>query len=155
MPVGTVYTIREWNDQISFNGRLATESCPTCHIVFGFPEEMQRRALEYNLADHPRDHDTVYCPNGHPWSYTGDNSALQRAKRRAEKAEQALQWTQDRLNATKAERDHAEAKARGYKGALVKTQKRVAAGVCPYCNRTFTGSRIARHIATQHPGIDP
>ena len=43
MPVGTVYTIRDWTDQISFNGRLATASCPNCHIVHAFPEEMKAR----------------------------------------------------------------------------------------------------------------
>lgn len=152
MPVGTVYTIREWNDQISFNGRLATASCPTCHIIHAFPEEMQRRALEYNKADHPSNFDTIYCPNGHTWHYRGDNSELQNAKRRAELAEEALQRTQDTLTRVKSDRDHAEAQARGYKGALVKTKKRLAAGVCPYCNRTFTDSRMAKHIASQHPG---
>lgn len=113
---------------------------------------MKQRALEYNKADHPSNFDTIYCPNGHPWHYTGANSELQRAKLRAKLLAESLQWTQDRLTETRAERDHAEAQARGYKGALVKTKKRIAAGVCPYCNRTFTDSRMARHISTQHPG---
>ncbi len=153
MPVGARYTINGWaGEQIRFNGKLMTESCPDCHIIHAFPDEMYRRAQLYNSTDYPKNYVSIYCPNGHRWNYIGNNSELQKAKRRAERAEEALQWTQDRLTETRAERDHAEAQARGYKGALVKTKKRIAAGVCPYCNRTFTDSRMARHISTQHPG---
>ena len=150
---GDVYTIRSYpGEVIAFDGKLAIHVCPTCHMTHAYPETLDRRALTYNRVDYPNNYVTIYCPNGHASQYTGDDSELKRAKQRAKQLEESLQWTQDRLNETKAARDHAEAQARGYKGALVKTQKRVAAGVCPYCNRTFTNSRIARHIATQHSG---
>ena len=153
MPIGSTYTINGWaGEQIGFNGRLMTQACPDCHIIHAYPQELEDRARYWNSGDYPRNYVTIHCPNGHVWHYTGEDSELKKAKQLAKRLEDSLQWTQDRLSETKAARDHAEAQARGYKGALVKTQKRVAAGVCPYCNRTFTNSRIARHIATQHSG---
>lgn len=136
-------------EQIRFDGNLATHCCPSCYIAHAYPLEMDKRARRFNSGDYPKNYITIYCPNGHGWSYTA-NSELEQAKRRAELAEEALRWTQDSLNRVKGERAHAEAQARGYKGALVKTQKRIAAGVCPYCNRTFADSRMARHIASKH-----
>ena len=147
------YTIKGWaGELVQFDGWLAVEICPGCHMTHAIPEEMWRRALLYNSGDYPGNYVSVYCPNGHRWRYAGHDSDLVKARREAEAAREALTWTQDRLNEAKAARGHADAQARGYKGALVKTKKRLAAGVCPYCDRTFTGSRMARHISERHPG---
>ena len=146
-----VYTIKGWaGELVQFDGRLAVATCPSCHMVYAIPEEMRRRALLYNSGDYPKNYVSVCCPNGHSWHYTGEDSALVKARREAEAVRDALTWTQDRLHDAKVARDHAEAQARGYKGALVKTKKRLAAGVCPYCNRTFTDSRMAWHIYDNH-----
>ena len=34
---------------------------------------------------------------------------------------------------------------------LTRLQKRIHAGVCPCCNRTFTN--VARHMKTKHPNV--
>ena len=152
MPVET-YEIRGWAGQaVRYDGAMRLVQCPSCHITHGIPEELNRRAVQFNSKDYPGNRVSVYCPNGHSWSYTGEDTALEKARARAKALEESLAWTQDRLNETRAARDHAEAQARGYKGAMVKQAKRVRAGVCPHCNRSgFEGDRLVRHINAKHP----
>ena len=64
--------------------------------------------------------------------------------------------THDRRKRAEAARERAEklaaheaARAAGFKGALTKTKNRIAAGVCPCCNRSFQDLR--RHMESQHP----
>lgn len=143
-PIGDVYVLRSWpGERIGFNGKLATQACPTCHIMHGYPEELDRRAQLYNKGDYPSNHLTIYCPNGHGWSYLGDHSALSRERAARRRAEEALSYTQDLLNAEK--RGHAATK-----GQLTKVTQRVRAGVCPECNRTF--KQLARHVRAKHAG---
>lgn len=160
MPVGATYKINGWaNETISFNGKLVTGTCPTCSIVHAFPEELKRRAVLYNANDYPRNHVTIHCPNGHRWSYAGTNSEADRlraelaaAETRLAAKQRALDWAVDARNRAEAEATHERARANGYKGVVVKTAKRLRAGVCPHCNRSgFEGDRLVRHINTVHP----
>jgi hypothetical protein len=49
------------------------------------------------------------------------------------------------------EAEHERSRANGYKGVVVKTKKRLANGVCPYCNRSgFV--QLGRHVNSKHPG---
>lgn len=160
MPVGATYTINGYaGEVISFNGKLATETCPKCHIVHAFPEELQRRALLYNSTDYTKQHITIYCPNGHAWSYVGGDSEqarlraqLAEAERRIADKQRALDWATDGRNRAQAEAAHERARANGYKGVVVKTAKRLRAGVCPHCNRSgFSEDRLVRHVNAKHP----
>lgn len=164
MPVGATYTINGYaGEVISFNGNLATDTCPTCHIVHAFPEELRRRATFYNSTDYPKQHITIYCPNGHAWSYVGGGSEAARlraqlaaAERRIADKQLALDWATDGRNRAKAEAAHERARANGYKGVVVKTAKRLRAGVCPHCNRSgFSEDRLVRHVNAKHPEAQP
>jgi hypothetical protein len=124
----------------SYVGVLVTTSCGDCQIHFAIPEDFERRA---------RNDDDVWfwCPNGHKLHYSeSENSRL---KRQVEQAKQTATWAQSRADRARAEADHQAARARGYKGALTKTKKRIGKGVCPCCNRHF--ANVERHMKTQHP----
>jgi hypothetical protein len=114
--------------------------CGQCGVVFGFTE---------SLVDIRRDdHKTWYCPNGHHWSFTGENTE-ERLKRELKQEKDRAARTNARLDQVRAERDHAKASLTSTKGVVTKLKKRVANGVCPCCNRTFKD--LARHMAGQHP----
>ena len=134
MPVGATYKINGWaNEVVSFNYQLKVVVC-TCSITYAIPAEVVARLIRFNSHDYPQHYASTYCPNGHNWHYTGESPEAKTARERAEKAERALQWTQDELNTTKK--------------TLKRTEKRIHAGVCPDCNRTF--QNVARHMTTKH-----
>lgn len=47
------------------------------------------------------------------------------------------------------DRTHLKRKCSAIKGVATRIKRRVSAGVCPCCNRTF--QCLARHMATKHP----
>lgn len=111
---------------------LVIESCPSCFINYAIPKDLHDRKQ--------RDGGNWYCPNGHSIVFTDPEvKRLQRALNR----EQEL--AMDRFNQLEQERrSHAATK-----GKLTKTRNRIAKGVCPCCNRSFTN--VERHMSTQHP----
>lgn len=116
--------------------RLTTDVCATCGITFAVPDSWQQRRRD--------DGKTFYCPNGHSLHF-GKNTLekrLERAERERNAAQVGLGAARDQLDAER--RSHAATK-----GQLTKTRKRVSAGVCPCCHRTF--QNVARHMAGQHP----
>lgn len=118
--------------------------CASCAVDFGIGADFQRRRLN--------DHEDFYCPNGHPNVYAGP-SAAEKERRRLEReldAARSLAARESRRRAD-AEQDarRKDYEARAAKGQLTKTKKRVAAGVCPCCNRSF--QNLAKHMAGQHP----
>ena len=50
-------------------------------------------------------------------------------------------------------REQTERQLRAQKGQNTKLRKRVKAGVCPCCNRTF--KQLAAHMARMHPEYEP
>lgn len=125
-------------------GRIEWWCCGKCGVVFGVTEAVMDIRRE--------DHAWWYCPNGHEWHFGGENTE--------EKLRRELQEERDRLadrlarevsrhDQTRADRDRAEGSLRATKGVVTKIKKRVAAGVCPCCNRSFQD--LARHMKGQHP----
>jgi hypothetical protein len=117
---------------------LVTESCCACGMLFATTKAWsdQRRG----------DKQTFYCPNGHSQSYTGKSLRDQVATLEAEKT--ALQ---SRVNSEREATRLANAKADREASKRKAIEKRVAAGACPYCKRSFQESRLAKHIHTKHP----
>ena len=106
-------------------------SCGACGIVFYVPERWR--------SERERTGEGFHCPNGHARVYR-ETTADTLRKELAEK-ERLLTWEKQRAD-TLDKRLKAEAKKR------VQLQKRVEAGVCPHCQRTF--SQLAAHMKTQH-----
>lgn len=126
---------------------VRVETCWNCGLAFGMAETWARQR--------ETDGATFLCPAGCKLRY-GPSKIEQLEKRAAD--EKAL--LQRRLDQARAERDraneeaaHAEARARGYKGAMVQARKRSAKGVCPApgCKRSFVD--VAKHVATKHPEL--
>lgn len=113
---------------------LRTVECCNCHVIFAMPQEWD---------DHFRKtHQRFFCPVGHSQSYA-DESAIEKAKREELRLQAAL--NSERHARTVAEK--AQKKAELQKRRL---EKRIAAGVCPCCNRMF--GNLADHMKTQHKG---
>lgn len=120
--------------------RIVAITCGSCGVVFGLGQTF--------IDIRQDDHRTWYCPNGHPRFYPADNKAERLAK------ENERLKTQNRI-ARESERFHREQAAHerrsaaAVRGHLTRLRKRIAAGVCPCCNRSFDNVRC--HIEGQHP----
>lgn len=116
---------------------IKSVSCGSCGILFGLDSAFMDARLD--------DGKSFYCPNGDFISWKAANEA--------ERIELRLRMELDAARSL-ARRESERARTADYqrraaKGQLTKTKKRVAAGVCPCCNRTF--QNLGRHMAGQHP----
>lgn len=107
--------------------------CFKCGTPFGITEQFER--------DRRHDHGSFYCPNGHSQAYLG--------KSEAEKLRDRLAASEARAKSWMDQADAAERSLRAQKGEATKLRKRLAAGVCPCCKRSF--QNLHRHMAGQHP----
>ena len=107
-----------------------------CGITFAAPESWIRKRRE--------DHVWWYCPNGHTQHFPGETEA--------EKLKKQLAARGAELDRVRADRDAQIRTITSMKGQATKLRKRVAAGVCPCCKRTF--QNLARHMSGQHPGFE-
>jgi len=127
----------------TFTGTLVVQDCCVCGITFGVPADFDRRRLD--------DHKSFYCPAGHAQSYTGKTEAqklreqLARTQQQRDNAYSSNTSLRDQLGAT-------ERSLRGHKAAKTRIKNRIAAGVCPCCNRRF--ENLARHMSGQHPNYN-
>lgn len=108
-------------------------NCITCGVPIIMSAE-QERGLRNS-------HAIWYCVNGHSqhWPQKSDEQILR--EKLAEKEKQ-LEFERERAARNYAEREKAEKENKRLK-------KRVANGVCPCCQRSFTN--VARHMKTKHP----
>lgn len=121
---------------MTYTGTLVVESCPACGVAHAIPDSLQRKAKRDGIG--------VYCPLGHRWAYTRTvEQDLAEAKRDAE-------YYRGRLKEEQTAHSRTERRLNATRGVVTRTKKRVAAGVCPCCHRTF--QQLARHMAGQHPG---
>lgn len=109
-------------------------TCGKCGICFSVPDHW--------LETRKRNHAYFWCPNGHERYFPGE-SDIEKAQREVREAQAlANDHAHGRLVAEKElERVKAEAN---------RIRKRVAAGVCPCCNRTF--ANLAGHMRVKHKG---
>lgn len=112
---------------------LETESCCVCGVLFAMPDHMLQRLRDSG--------GNFYCPNGHSQRYMESETTRLR-KKLAEQTRIATQMAERAVTAQKAERKSL--------AELNRIKKRVSAGVCPCCNRTF--QQLARHMKAKHPG---
>lgn len=106
--------------------------CASCGMHFGVPADYIERRRE--------DHRGFYCPAGHSNAFKGETDADRLRKMlneaNARNTKLADEWGKAVVKADKAEAERA------------RLMKRVKAGVCTCCNRTF--QNLARHMATKH-----
>jgi chromosome segregation ATPase len=85
-----------------------------------------------------------FCPNGHSQHFT--ESEVARLSKKLE--EQMRVATKMAECARMAERSAQKAQAE-----TKRLKRRISAGVCPCCNRTF--QNLARHMKSKHPETTP
>jgi len=112
---------------------LVSIKCSKCGVTFA--------ATESFVAVRRADHRTFYCINGHE-QYYPQKSEAEKLRERLRVTEGQLRHTRDQLQATEYQR-------RAQKGQVTRLRNRIAAGVCPCCNRSFQDVRA--HMQGQHP----
>lgn len=100
-------------------------TCCRCGERFGLARDSH--------AHLKRSSQTFWCPNGHQQHFPLGPTEAEKLQ-------------QDRAS-------HHKARAAAYKGQVTKIKRRVGAGICPCCNRSF--ANLARHMAGQHPDFTP
>lgn len=112
---------------------LDIHRCGECGVIWGIEESY--------IAARRDDHLGWVCPNGHSFVFNGPSEE--------EKLRERLERETRRADRHAEEKRAAEASLRATKGQVTKLKKRVAAGVCPCCGRTF--QQLARHMENKHP----
>jgi hypothetical protein len=119
--------------------QLVDEDCVTCGTPFAWPKAL------YDARQ--RDGHSFYCPNGHSMCY-GPGEAARLRKLLDEANNRNTQLAQQVRDAQIGEQDALGVALRAEKEAK-RVRRRLQAGVCSCCNRTF--QNLARHMATKHP----
>lgn len=123
---------------------LTQLTCAACGVLFGLEagHEQQLR----------KSHEMFYCPNGHSQWFAGETEVERRARvaeARAKSLESSVEWERNRADRNAREVNIQTHRARALKGHVTRIKRRVAHGVCPCCQRTF--SNLAAHMETKHP----
>lgn len=129
---------------ITFTGRLTSEECCGCGIVFAMPGDF----MEQCRGNPGPQGKKFYCPNGHAQWYTGKTEA-QKLREQLATVEQRAASRLAQLDQERASHQSTRNQLRSTKGVVTRTKRRVAHGVCPCCNRTFAD--VARHMVSKHP----
>lgn len=123
-----------------FTVELTTINCGECGGTYAINERYrQQKATEGGYWNCP------YCRCG--WGYGESENA--RLKKELDQERKRKEWAQQEARNANQKAEHERRVGLGYKGALVKTKKRIGKGTCPCCKRHF--SNVERHMATQHP----
>lgn len=134
-PIGTTYA----ND-VETTIKIRAINCCECGLTFGISATFEQFRRE--------DKRSFYCPNGHSQFFPGKTEAeIAQAERDAARELAARESNRRRL--AEKEAAHERRVAAAHKGWNTRIRNRIANGVCPCCNRSFTNVR--RHMETQHP----
>lgn len=123
-------------ETITFKLVFVTETCCQCGIPFAITNDFQEQRIQ--------DHQWFYCPHGHPQRYTSESD-----KEKIKRLEQAVEKERNAKHDAEMRADMVDQQRRAAERELKRTKKRVAAGVCPCCSRSFV--QLQRHMATKHP----
>lgn len=129
---------------VTATAELVTEECCRCGVLFAMPADLKERCLD-NPGPNGRQ---FYCPNGHSQHYTGKSKA-QQERERADRLARRVDGLQTQLTHEADQRQAAERSARALRAVNTRTRRRIAAGVCPACRRSFKD--LAAHMQGQHP----
>jgi F0F1-type ATP synthase assembly protein I len=100
-----------------------------------------------------RNHQSFHCPWGHSQAFIEGESEETKLRRERDRLKQQAARLHDRIREESERADKERHRANGYKGHATRISKRVKAGVCICCNRTF--QNLADHMATKHPTFTP
>jgi len=116
-------------------------SCYTCGARFGIGSDLYKRVVTDAVG-------SIFCPtcgNKTCWRESDD-------QKRIKELQKKLEWEAAEVARQKDARDVAEASLQATKGAVTRMKRRVAAGTCPCCKRTF--KQLSAHMADKHPNYE-
>jgi hypothetical protein len=126
--------------------------CYRCKEQFGLLDEVEAQLRRSGAAFH--------CPWGHSQVFAEGETEEDKLRRERNQLKQQLARKDDEIRDWKAtandqrhRADKERHRANGYKGHATRISKRVKAGVCICCNRTFQD--LQRHMASKHPTFTP
>jgi hypothetical protein len=111
-----------------------TTECCMCGVNFAMTSTLMKQR-RYDAKE-------FYCPNGHSMVFKDGERA--RLIRERQEAEARANLEASRANTARQELAKAEKK-------MVRLKRRVAAGVCVECKRSFPN--VARHMKSKHPDL--
>lgn len=129
---------------VQYTETLTTITCGKCGIPFAVPDNWRQKRME--------DHETFYCPNGHPRAFTGKSDAQQLRDELARTKAQ-LDQRDARIVTLRDTVAQSERRINGYKGVTTRLKRRIQAGRCPCCSAEFKD--LGRHMKNQHPEWNP
>lgn len=100
-----------------------------------------------------RSSQTFYCPHGHQRYFPQGETKEAKLQREVNRLKQNAAYLEDCRREANARADKERHRANGYKGHATRISKRVKAGLCICCNRTFQD--LQRHMASKHPTFTP
>jgi hypothetical protein len=125
-------------------------TCPRCKVLHAYPQYIYDAAQARKGSKKVTGY-LVFCPNGHEWHFTEGESVEDELRRERDLLKQRLAQKDDQIANERDRRQYAERSASARKGQVTRLKNRVAAGVCPCCNRSFENLR--RHMSSQHPAF--
>ncbi len=87
-----------------------------------------------------------YCECG--WGYDGSGLNANLKKQLAQQKKRT-EWAQNDARKERQRANHIDRSRRGHIAAKTRIKNRIAAGVCPCCNRSF--QNLSRHMSNKHP----
>lgn len=125
--------------QVRAEVQLVAVTCYKCGVLFGLGAHYRQKRQE--------DCASFYCPNGHGQVYA--ESEADRLRKEVERQKKFKEMAEQRATSWRDQAETAERRRIAQKGVTTKLKKRIAAGVCPCCQRSF--QNLGRHMAGQHP----
>lgn len=114
-------------------------NCGSCGAAFALPADELRRLRASG--------DFFWCPRGCHIKYS--ESTVAKLERQLAQAGERIERERRETERWRENYKHSERSAIATRGHLTRVKKRIAAGVCPCCQRTF--ENLARHMKGQHP----
>jgi hypothetical protein len=110
------------------------------HIVYMSADQM---------AELRQTHKTYYCTICKYSNYFPQESDVEALERQLTTVKDQRDTSRRTTRTVRHERDAIKRSLTAHKGHTTRIKKRIAAGVCTCCNRTF--KNLARHMANKHP----
>jgi hypothetical protein len=126
-------------ETLEYTGRLTITHCGVCSIRFAMPDDLMTRCRERG--------DGFWCPSGHRLVFI--TTEAEKLRRELAREVDRTKSARDDANRYRIQRIRVEHQLRSVKGHQTRLKKRISAGVCPCCTRTF--QNVARHMESQHP----
>lgn len=130
-------TVIPYNRTVLLESHIVIMDCASCGIQFGIGADFEERRRN--------DHEWFYCPNGHMQHFVGQSEV----EKDRDRLKRMYDSATARADSWKDQAEAAEHRRRGQKAANTRLKKRIAAGVCPCCHRSF--ANVKEHIEHQHP----